>query len=451
MFAHVSLYREKINQCAYVFFLRRRYTFVYGFVVELSARYAQRLVGYQFQNVSLKPSETLEKRLRTAFRASSLLQIRRDVLAVRQYAVLTHAFHHRHHLFLAHPQYVCQIIHARLRLRLLCLRDVFARYERLYHSHRSLRLVTAEQRRLGYAPSRLVHVLHRDARGIYMRHIVASFYISALFKRRQSRTHTGLYVRHRVVPSRLTRYLQCRAAHAHVLPRHIFHCLPHLLYLAYAQLCLIQQDEMLVKVVVAIKHVAARAELRVSAGASGFLHIVLQRVGYVVMHHESHILLVNTHTERRCSHNHAHLVFHKSVLIGGLRLRVHLTVERQRPVSVARQSGCNVPCASCPRHIHYRRTAALRHQFPEHGVFLFVGLRVYYGIAQVRTRCRGGEQFHIQTERIPEVVAYVLHHLLLRRSRETRHRNRLLQPFLLLILTYELAYIQIVYSEILSP
>ena len=111
-----------------------------------------------------------------------------------------------------------------------------------------------------------------------MRNVLSPYDISALLECSQSSPHTCLNVRHGVVPSGLTRYFQSRTACAHTLFGKVFHSLPNLLYLADAQFCLVQQYEMLVKVVVTVKHIAACVEAGVTTGTPGFLHIVLQRV-----------------------------------------------------------------------------------------------------------------------------------------------------------------------------
>ena len=116
---------------------------------------------------------------------------------------------------------------------------------------------------------------------------------------------------------------------------HFLYSLPHLLYLTDTEFRLVEQYEMLVKVGIAIEHKAACLHMRVTTGASGLLHIILQRIGNVVMYHQSHIFFVNTHTKSRRCDDDAHFVSHKGILVSYLIVRIHLAVEWQgfEPIS----------------------------------------------------------------------------------------------------------------------
>ncbi len=57
----------------------------------------------------------------------------------------------------------------------------------------------------------------------------------------------------------------------------------------------------------------------------------------------------------------------------------------------------------------------------------------------------------IKVECLFEVVANILHHLLLRRSGEARNGYCLTTLFALLVLTYKLADILIIHPEVLTP
>ena len=77
----------------------------------------------------------------------------------------------------------------------------------------------------------------------------------------------------------------------------IFNSFPYLLYLADAQFGLVEQDKVLVQVLVAIEYIAFGIEVWISSGTSSLLYIVLQRVGDVVVDNQTHIALIDTHTE----------------------------------------------------------------------------------------------------------------------------------------------------------
>ena len=216
-----------------------------------------------------------------------------------------------------------------------------------------------------------------------MRHIVATLYIAALLKCRERRAHTRLDVRHRVVPTSLSGYFERRAAHSLTLACEVLYGLPHLLYLAKAELGLVEKYEMLVKVVVGVQHKALGCETGVAACASRLLHIVLQRVGYVVVDHKPHVALVDPHAESRRGHNDVHSSRHKLILVLYLLIGVHLAVERQSLHSVAGELRCEFACALCARHIHDRRARSQLHKFAKLRILVVIRINVYYLIAQV--------------------------------------------------------------------
>ena len=97
---------------------------------------------------------------------------------------------------------------------------------------------------------------------------------------------------------------------------------------------------MFVQVGIAVQHETPGLKMRVSAGTSCLLHIVLQRIGNVIMYHQSHIALIHPHAKGRSCHDDAHFVRHEGVLIGNLVVSIHLSVERQCPESVASEFFC---------------------------------------------------------------------------------------------------------------
>ena len=118
--------------------------------------------------------------------------------------------------------------------------------------------------------------------------------------------------------------------------RHLLYGFPYLLYLAEAQFGLVEQDEMLVEVAIAIQYVAFSIEIRVTTSASCLLNIVFQRVRNVIMHHKSHVILIHSHTESRSGNDDFYPVIHESLLIANFLLRLHLSIVRQCLEAVAR-------------------------------------------------------------------------------------------------------------------
>ena len=403
------------------------------------------------ENILFQFRKTLQQHPRLPFRVARILQIGRNIPAVGQYTLLPHPLYHRHHFLLGQSQNIGQVINPRFCPRVLCLGNVLLRNQGRNDSHRLLYLVNTKQHRCCDTLPCLVHVLYRDTGGIHMRHIVSSLQITALLQCRQSRPHTCLNIRHRVIPSRIPGNLQCRTAHPHAFPRHILHRLPHLLDFTDTQLRLIQQNKMLIQVIVTVKHVTACVKMRVTPGPAGFLHIVLQRIGNIVMHHQSHILLVHSHSESRRRHDDAHLVAHERILVGNLLVGIHLSVERQRLIAVARQFCSQFLGTPCTRHVHNGRTAGLCHQLPQLGILILVRLGMHHRIVQIRSRSRRGKQLQIQVQRPLEIITNILYHLLFGRRRETGYRYRVTASLLLLVLLNKLADIQIIHPEVLPP
>ena len=102
-------------------------------------------------------------------------------------------------------------------------------------------------------------------------------------------------------------------------------------------------------------------------------------------------------------------------------------------------------------HIDDGRTVVLRQQCPQPLIFVLVGVGVDYGIVKVGACGFRGIQFQVEPQRLLEVVADVLYHLLLGRSREARHGNRLSAAFHFLVFANELADVEIVNAEVLPP
>ena len=451
LLVRIPFYGKKIQQRADVLFFRRDNSVVHRIVVQLLARNPQRLIRDMAENILFQFRKTLQQHPRLPFRVARILQIGRNILTVGQYTLLPHPLYHRHHFLLGQSQNIGQVINPRFRSRVLRLGNVLLRNQGRNDSHRLLYLVSTKQHRCRDTLPCLVHVLYRDTGGIHMRHIVSPLQVTALLQCRQSRPHTCLNIRHRVIPSRIPGNLQRRTAHPHAFPRHILYRLPHLLDFTDTQLRLIQQNKMLIQVIVTVKHVTACVKMRVTSGPAGFLHIVLQRIGNIVMHHQSHILLVYSHSESRRRHDDAHLVAHERILVGNLLVGIHLSVERQRLIAVARQFRSQFLGTPCTRHVHNGRTAGLCYQLPQLGILILIRLGMHHRIVQIRSRSRRSKQLQIQVQRPLEIITNILYHLLFGRCRETGYRYRVTASLLLLILLNKLADIQIIHPEVLPP
>ena len=167
-----------------------------------------------------------------------------------------------------------------------------------------------------------------------MGNVVTPFEVAGLFKCCECGSYPGLDVGARTVPTGLMRNLQCRRIDPHALAREFLHGLPYLLDLTDAQLRLVQQDEVLVQIAVAVEDVAAGMQMGVAAGAPRLLYVVLQRIGDVVMNHQPHVALVHTHAEGRRGDDDAYMVVHEGLLVGDFLVRIHLAVEGKGPEAV---------------------------------------------------------------------------------------------------------------------
>ena len=289
---------------------------------------------------------------------------------------------------------------------------MFLRNQRLDDTHGLLLLLALKEQRFGNTFACLVHVLHRDSRGIDVGHIISSFQVSCLFKGSQSRSNTCFDIRNRVVPSCLSCNLQCRTACTHSLLGHLLDSFPYLLYFADTKFCLVEEYEMLVQVGIAIQHEASCLKMRITSGTSCLLHIVLQRIRNVIMHHQSHIALIHTHTKGRCGYDDTNLIGHEGILIGYLVIGIHLSVERQCPISIASEFFCKQPSTFGSRHIDYRWAIALDYQRTQFRILVLIGVGMDDRITQIGSRSCRCKQLQIKVESSFEVITDVLNHLL---------------------------------------
>ena len=73
---------------------------------------------------------------------------------------------------------------------------------------------------------------------------------------------------------------------------------------------------MFIQVIVTIKYITTCAKTWVTTGPACFLNVVFQRIGNIIMYHETYVFLIDSHTKCRCSHNDMYLIIHKGILIG---------------------------------------------------------------------------------------------------------------------------------------
>ena len=364
---------------------------------------------------------------------------------------MAHTLNHRHHFTLCQPQPVSQIVHSRLCLCLPDLGCVFLRNQRPDNPDGCFHLFLVKEHRLCDPATRLIHIPRHDSCGIDLRHVVAPLQVASLLQCRQRCAHTGLYINFSIVPPGLTGYLERRATHTVASFGEESHSPPYLIDLTDTQLGLVEENKMLVEVPVAIEHKAFSLQLRVAAGTACLLHIVFERVGNVVMHYKPHVFLVDAHPERRGGDDDAHTVAHESILIGSFLVRLHLSIERQCLITVARQFVGKFPRTSRPRHVDDYRTVIFRDESPKPLIFHLIGIGIDDRVAEIGAGGARGEELELTPQGLHEIIADILHHFLLGRCRETRYRDGMPEALPPLIITDELADIKIIHPEILSP
>ena len=100
---------------------------------------------------------------------------------------------------------------------------------------------------------------------------------------------------------------------------------------------MVEQDEVLVQVLVAIEYIAFGIKLWISSCTSCLLNIVLQRVGDVVVDNQPHIALIYTHAEGGGGDDDSNLIAHEGILIVYLLISIHLAIIGQGGNSVTGQ------------------------------------------------------------------------------------------------------------------
>ena len=226
---------------------------------------------------------------------------------------------------------------------------------------------------------------------------------------------------------------------------------PYLLDLAHAQFGLIQEDEMLVQILVIEQDIALRLEGLIPSGTAGFLDIVFQRVGDIKVDHKAHVLFVHAHTECRGGNDDLYFVPQEGFLIGNFLAAFHLTVVGQSGKTVIPELSGNGFCAFGPGDIDDGGTVFLPDQIPEGDVLFIIVFLVDDAVTQIGSGCIGGVELQVQIQLLLEVFADVADDLLLCGGGEAGNRNAVFLVLLFLKIADEIADVQIIHPEILTP
>ena len=254
------------------------------------------------------------------------------------------------------------------------------RNKTLDYPNSCLNIFIFKQNRLADTFPCLLYILHPNARGKNLRLVVSSLQIARLFQCRNGRSHASLYIRHRIVPPSLSGNFQRRATDLISVSSHIFHSLPYLLYLAYAQLGLVQQYKVFVKVVIGVQNKASGIQMWVSTRTPCLLHIVLQRIRNVIVHHQANVAFVHSHTKGRCCNNYPNLFAHKRFLIGHLIVRIHLSVKWQGLIPISGQLLSQLLGSFGARNVHNRRAIFRCNKRTKFCVLILIALRMNHRI-----------------------------------------------------------------------
>ncbi len=180
------------------------------------------------------------------------------------------------------------------------------------------------------------------------------------------------------------------------------------------------------------QHIALCLQILVPAGASCLLHVVFQRIRYIIVDDQLNVWLIHTHAKSGGRHHHLHLVADKSILIRLFLGLVHLSIICKRGNAVIPQLLRKLHCALRPRHIHDRRAIFLFNQPTKRRVFLLIALFVEHLIPQVLPARTRSVERQIQAQFFLEILLDIADDFLLCRRGKARDRNPLCELFLLL-------------------
>ena len=208
---------------------------------------------------------------------------------------------------------------------------------------------------------------------------------------------------------------------------------------------------MLVQVIVIVENITVRLQGGIPPSPSGFLHIILQGAGDIIMDHQPDILLIHPHAKGGGGHHDLDLIAEEGLLVGDLVPGIHLPVEGSGRKSIPRQPGRQPPGSLGARHVDDGRTGLLGDQAAKGGIFLLLRLLVKDGIMQVFPGGIGSKKDKFLIQLPLEIVTDITDDLLLSRGSKARNRNKLPVPFLLLQLPDKIPDIEIIHPKVLAP
>ena len=376
----------------------------------------------------------------------------RHVLHVGQKALQAHEADELYDFFPDKTQAICQVVHPGFCFLVSCSCPAPAAEEGGHDSAGIEALGIGKESRFVQAFSSLKHVLHQYACGIDPGHVFASLKVACVFQRSQGGAHPCLHIGIAVVPACLPGDFQWRAPYTRAAPCERPYGSPDLLDFANAELCLIEQKEVLVEIRIVVEHIAVCLQGRVAAGTASFLHVVFQGAGNVIVNDKAHVLLVYAHAKGRGRNNAPDLAPHEGFLVFDLVCRVHFAVEGQGSKAVACQFLCQLFCLAGSGNIDNGWAVPCGHKIAQGGVLFLVRFPEEHLVVQVFAGLGRGKDLQIQIQRLPEILADVAYDLLLGSGREAGNGDGFFpEPLCLLQLPDEVSYVLIVHSEVLPP
>ena len=208
---------------------------------------------------------------------------------------------------------------------------------------------------------------------------------------------------------------------------------------------------MLVQITFIEKNIAVCIQIRITPCSACFLHIVFQRIGNVIVNHQTDILFVHAHAKGRGRNNDLHLSGDKRLLILDFFAAVHFPVKRSCFVAVICQLLRDLHSALGAGYIDDRRAVLLLDQSAQRIIFFVIICLIQHLIPKIAAGGSSRIQFQIQPQLHLEIVADILNDLLFCGCREAGYRNRIADILLFLKMTDKISDIEIVHAEILSP
>ena len=208
---------------------------------------------------------------------------------------------------------------------------------------------------------------------------------------------------------------------------------------------------MFIQIVVVIQDIARSLDVRITPCTPRLLHIVLQRIGNLIMHHQAHILLIHAHTKSGGGHDTSHLIIDKGILVTDFIVRIHLPMIRQGRKTVVGQFLRQIARFLCTGDIDNRRATVFLQQPSKLAILIILRIGMDHAIFQVFTLGLRSKFLQVQIQRPLEIVTDIRNDLLLCRRRKTRDGNLICPTLHFLQALDKFADIEIIHPEILSP